>query len=103
MAHLTKKEIDILVARCPAFYRRVYYAACHIPPGETRSYEWAARKAGCRAAARAVGNALHANPYPLLIPCHRIVPKKGPLGGYSRGRALKRMLLQFDVAFGSPA
>lgn len=75
------------------FTRRVLTAAREIPRGETRSYQWLALQVGMPRAARAVGNALGANPVPILIPCHRIVRGDGSLGGYGYGAAMKRSLL----------
>lgn len=54
-----------------------------IPIGETRSYAWVARQIGKPKAVRAVGQALRKNPYPLIIPCHRVVRSDGTLGGYA--------------------
>ena len=54
-----------------------------IPIGETRSYQWVARQIGRPKAVRAVGSALRKNPYPLIIPCHRVVKSDGALGAYA--------------------
>lgn len=75
------------------FQRAVYRAVLAIPPGEVRSYAWVARRAGRPRAARAAGNALRANPYTIVIPCHRVVRSDGALGGYSKGCRRKRLLL----------
>ncbi|HOO77796.1 MAG TPA: MGMT family protein [bacterium] len=79
------------------FRRRVWAAAAAIPFGQTRSYGWVASKAGKPRAARAVGGALHANPVPLLVPCHRVIRADGELGGFGRGRAWKIFLLRFEA------
>jgi methylated-DNA-[protein]-cysteine S-methyltransferase len=76
------------------FQRRVWGVVAGIPYGETRSYSWVAQKAG--GSPRAVGQALARNPYPLLIPCHRVVGKDGGLGGYTGGVDLKRKLLELE-------
>src|SRR3972149_535815 len=52
---------------------------------------------GAGGSPRAVGRALGRNPYPLLIPCHRVVGKDGGLGGYTGGVALKRKLLELEL------
>lgn len=78
------------------FTRRVLDAAKEIPRGETRSYQWLALRVGMPRAARAVGNALGANPVPILIPCHRIVRGDGSIGGYGYGQAMKRALLEAE-------
>ncbi len=53
-----------------------------IPLGETRSYAWVAKTIGRPGAVRAVGTALRKNPYPLIIPCHRVVRSDGTVGRY---------------------
>ena len=75
------------------FERRVYEVVRRIPKGQTRSYRWVAQQLGDPALARAVGNALHRNPYAPQVPCHRVVRSDGKLGGYSGGLAKKRRLL----------
>ena len=65
-----------------AFQWRVLQATLKIPLGETRSYQWVARQIGCPKAVRAVGQALRKNPYPLIIPCHRVIKADGSPGGY---------------------
>ena len=76
-----------------AFQRSVWLASVQIPYGETRSYRWIAERIGHPGAARAVGNALHVNPLPLFIPCHRVVSSTGSLGGFAYGLELKQHLL----------
>jgi O-6-methylguanine DNA methyltransferase len=63
------------------FQRQVYRAIAEIPHGETRTYGWVAARIGNGAAGRAVGQALRANPLPILIPCHRVVASTS-LGGF---------------------
>jgi len=63
------------------FQRQVYQAICRIPHGETRTYGWVAYQLQNPAASRAVGQALKNNPFPLLIPCHRVVSTQS-LGGF---------------------
>lgn len=75
------------------FSRRVLEATAEIPRGETRTYQWMARQIGMPSAARAVNNALGANPIPLVVPCHRVVRGDGTIGEYALGSALKRALL----------
>jgi O-6-methylguanine DNA methyltransferase len=78
------------------FTRRVLEATCEIRRGETRSYQWLARRIGMPEAARAVGNALGSNPLPLVIPCHRIVRGDGSIGGYAFGSRMKQALLETE-------
>ena len=61
----------------------VLKAALTIPLGQTRSYQWIAQKIGRPKAVRAVGQALRKNPYPLIIPCHRVIKSDGQLGAYA--------------------
>jgi O-6-methylguanine DNA methyltransferase len=78
------------------FAKKVYGVVLSIPLGEVRTYKWVAQKAGYPRAFRAVGTALRKNPYPLIIPCHRVVACGGKLGGYSRGLQRKRRLLDLE-------
>ena len=79
--------------RLTRFQQAVYQAICRIPSGETRSYQWVARQIGRPRAARAVGNALHHNPFAPNVPCHRVIRTDGTLGGYLGGTAKKKALL----------
>jgi len=76
------------------FQRKVYRAILDIPKGETRSYKWVAQKIGSPRAFRAVGQALHFNPYPVVIPCHRVIRSDGGMGGYALGISRKKELLR---------
>ncbi len=78
------------------FARRVYKVVLSIPLGQVRSYKWVARKAGSPGASRAVGQILKKNPYPLIIPCHRVVESSGKLGGYAWGKKNKRLLINLE-------
>jgi O-6-methylguanine DNA methyltransferase len=74
------------------FAKKVYRVVLSIPFGEVRTYKWVAKKAGRPKAFRAVGQILKRNPYPLIIPCHRIIESGGRLGGYVWGKKIKRSL-----------
>jgi len=76
------------------FQQAVYQVILRIPKGQTRSYQWVAEAIGRPRAARAVGRALHGNPFAPTVPCHRVVRSDGTLGGYARGLATKRRLLE---------
>jgi len=78
------------------FAQKVYKVVLSIPLGEVRTYQWVACKAGRPRAFRAVGQILKHNPYPLIIPCHRVVESSGKLGGYSAGREKKEYLLNLE-------
>lgn len=82
-----------------AFRRAVWGALQKIPAGETRSYGDIARAVGKPGAARAVGSANHANPLPILIPCHRVIGANGTMVGYGGGLPLKEKLLALEVRF----
>jgi O-6-methylguanine DNA methyltransferase len=79
-----------------SFQQRVWQVTCSIPYGQTRSYQWLACQAGLSRAARAVGQALAANPLPIIVPCHRVITSQGKLGGFAGGLALKRRLLELE-------
>lgn len=91
-------ELECDLEGVSPFTRRVLAAAAQIQRGETRTYQWIARQIGMPRAARAVGNALGANPLPIVIPCHRIVRGDGSLGGYAFGQQMKRRLLESEGA-----
>jgi len=78
------------------FAIRVYKAVLKIPLGQRRTYKWVARRAGSTCAWRAVGRVLKANPYPLIIPCHRVVKSDNNIGGYVFGVRAKKMLLDLE-------
>ena len=82
--------------RLTPFEWKVLDATMKIPLGETRTYQWVARKVGSPKAVRAVGQALKKNPYPLLVPCHRVIQKSGKTGGYSGGKTLKPKLIDLE-------
>jgi methylated-DNA-[protein]-cysteine S-methyltransferase len=81
------------------FQRRVWVAVAAIPLGQTMSYGEIA--AAIHSGPRAVGNACGANPYPVVVPCHRVVAANQGLGGFARQRdgfllGVKRWLLQHE-------
>ena len=87
--------VDWSLARA-GFGRRVLRATAGIPYGDTLTYRDVARRAGNVAAVRAAGNALGANPVPIVVPCHRVVRTGGALGGYGGGVERKRFLLDLE-------
>jgi methylated-DNA-[protein]-cysteine S-methyltransferase len=87
-------------SRLDPFDRRVYAAARAIAPGRVVSYAELATRVGPDATAREVGQSLGRNPFPIVVPCHRIVAAGGELGGFSApgGAATKRRLLTIEDA-----
>ncbi len=99
-------EFDIHIldfSVCSVFQRKVLIEERKIPRGEVRSYGLLARRIGKTGAARAVGNALAANPFPLVIPCHRAVRSDGRISGFQGGPAMKRALLEMEGISLSPS
>ena len=84
------------------FRRGVYAATRAVGPGETATYGDIARAIGEPGAARAVGAALGANPFPIVVPCHRVLASTGALHGFSApgGIATKRRMLEIERAPG---
>ncbi len=82
------------------FPRRVYEVARTIPPGETLTYGEVATKLGDPRRAREVGQALARNPFPIVVPCHRVLAAKGRSGGFSApgGVSTKLRLLEIEGA-----
>jgi methylated-DNA-[protein]-cysteine S-methyltransferase len=98
---LTAIELDL--DRVPPFHRRVYEAIRHIPPGETRTYgEVAALVGDGMGAAQAVGQAMGANPFPIVVPCHRVVAANGRPGGFSAPGGVDTKLRMLRIE-GAPA
>jgi methylated-DNA-[protein]-cysteine S-methyltransferase len=96
----TLVPVNLLKQGTP-FRNRVWTELCNIGVGETLSYSGLAKKIG--SAPRAVGNACRDNPFPLLIPCHRVVSVSG-MGGYNghtggEFMTVKRKLLDFESAY----
>jgi O-6-methylguanine DNA methyltransferase len=75
------------------FEKKVYAACALIPSGETRTYAWIAKKIRHPRACRAVGNALHKNPFAPAVPCHRVIRSDGSIGGFAGGVSKKKSLL----------
>lgn len=84
----------------PPFERQVYEVARTVPPGETLTYGEVAARLGEPGAAQAVGQALGRNPFPIVVPCHRVLAAGGKMGGFSAsgGLTTKRRLLTIEGA-----
>lgn len=78
------------------FRKKVFVALCQIPFGEVASYGEVAKKIGNDKASRAVGSACGRNPFPLIVPCHRVIAGDGSAGGFSLDFRIKRDLLSFE-------
>lgn len=78
------------------FQKKVWAALGEIPYGETTTYGEIAERIGRPGACRAVGAANHANPVPIVIPCHRVIGAGGRLTGYAGGLAVKSYLLELE-------
>ena len=80
------------------FFRRVLEETARIPFGAVSTYGTVAKLAGSPRAARAAGNALHENPVPIVVPCHRVVPASGGIGQYGGQEWRKAFLLRLEGA-----
>ncbi|MDX6640909.1 MAG: methylated-DNA-[protein]-cysteine S-methyltransferase [Solirubrobacteraceae bacterium] len=87
--------IDLAAVRGD-FGRRILQACRTIPFGAVSTYRDMATRAGSARAVRAAGNALSANPIPIVVPCHRVVRTGGGLGGYTGGVQRKEQLLRLE-------
>ncbi len=78
------------------FQKKVWRAVQKIPCGQTRSYQDIAIQIGSKKASRAVARALASNPYPIVVPCHRVIGSDGRLRGYAYGgiQRKKQLLLR---------
>ena len=90
----TEVSVDMDVSGLSDFTRRVLDETRKIKYGTTITYSELARRIGSRAV-RAVGSALGRNPFPIIIPCHRVVAKNG-IGGYSCGVDMKIKLIELE-------
>jgi O-6-methylguanine DNA methyltransferase len=89
-------SVPVDLSGIPEFQSEVLAAAARIPYGEMTSYATLAESVGRPRAARAVGNALGANPVPVIVPCHRIIRGDGTWGHYVFGARMKTALLTLE-------
>lgn len=94
------QSVEIDMSRLPEFNQQVYAIARAIPPGRTRTYGEIAAELGDPLLARAVGQALGSNPFPIVVPCHRVMAAGGKSGGFSApgGLVTKLKLLEIEGA-----
>ena len=99
-------EIALDLGRVPPFERKVYEIARKIPPGATLTYGEIASRLGDKLLARDVGHALGKKPFPIVVPCHRVVAAGGKAGGFSArggvGTKLKMLAIEGAAANGQP-
>jgi len=94
-----RREFDLPLdwsAVSSPFSRRILQALQKIPFGKTISYQELGERAGYPRAARAIGRVMSRNPFPILVPCHRVLRKNGGLGGYTGGIDIKKQLLRIE-------
>ena len=89
-------DLSLDLSRGTSFQQKVWRTLRRVSYGRLRSYQWVAVRIGGSEYARAVGNAVGANPMPIVIPCHRIVAQDMSLGGFSGGLPTKRKLLTLE-------
>ncbi len=92
-------EVTLDLDGSSEFDRSVWTELVRIPAGATVTYGELARRSGHPGAARAVGGAMHRNPIPIVVPCHRVVGDAGSLTGYGLGLWRKRWLLDREGAW----
>jgi methylated-DNA-[protein]-cysteine S-methyltransferase len=90
----TLKLLDM--GQCHDFQKKVLHKLTRIPRGKVVSYGRLAGKAGAPGAARATGTALARNPFPIILPCHRVVKSTGHPGNFGGGQELKEALLRIE-------
>ncbi|WP_319404891.1 MGMT family protein [uncultured Desulfosarcina sp.] len=86
------------LSRFTSAQQAVYRTVAKIPYGRTASYGQVARMAGLPRAARFVGTTMANNPYPVFIPCHRVIRSDGTSGGFGGGTPLKERMLALEAA-----
>lgn len=93
-------HVPLDMSQVPSFERQVYAIARSVPPGRTITYGEIAAKLGDKALSRDVGAALGRNPFPIVIPCHRVLGAGGKTGGFSArgGVDTKMKMLQIEGA-----
>jgi methylated-DNA-[protein]-cysteine S-methyltransferase len=93
----TLEDVPLDLSGVPQFQRRVYAIARTIAPGQTLTYGEVAARLGEPGAARAVGQALGANPFAPIVPCHRVLAAGGRAGGFSAGGGVVTKLRMLET------
>ena len=94
-ANVLRQNVDLTLAG-NAFQKKVLDRLQTVPRGALISYQGLGAAVGSANSARAVGNALHNNPVPIYVPCHRVISSDGRIGGYGGGATRKLQLLRSD-------
>ena len=94
-ADALRRNTDLSLVVSP-FQKKVLQKLREVPRGAVVSYQALGAAAGAPKGARAVGNALHNNPVPIYVPCHRVITSSGGIGGYGGGAARKVQLLRSE-------
>jgi methylated-DNA-[protein]-cysteine S-methyltransferase len=89
-------DLTVDLSLASTFGRQVLEATARVPAGQVTTYGEVAARIGKPSAARAVGNALGANPVAIVVPCHRVVPAGGGVGNYGGGPERKAFLLDLE-------
>ena len=72
---------------------KVYKKLLEVPPGMVTTYGELARTVGLKNGQRIIGRIMNKNPYPVIIPCHRVIKSNGKIGGYAWGEKIKTNML----------
>ncbi|HWM45888.1 MAG TPA: methylated-DNA--[protein]-cysteine S-methyltransferase [Xanthobacteraceae bacterium] len=97
------RAVALTMDGVPEFNRRVYEIARTIAPGETLTYGEIASRLGDRLLARDVGQALGQNPFPIIVPCHRVLAAGGRTGGFSGGGGVTTKLRLLSIERAQPS
>ncbi len=90
------KPLPLNFSSFTPFMKKGLLAIAKIPFGEVASYGEVAFLAGQEKGARAIGNVCNKNPYPLIIPCHRVIQGNGSIGGFAYPLQMKKAMLDFE-------
>ena len=89
-------KLPIDLDALPRFHQKVLEQLVRVPAGQVVSYKGLAVASGSPYAARAVGQAMAKNRWPLIFPCHRVLTSSGKVGGFGPGPDMKRWLLELE-------
>ncbi len=76
--------------------KRVYKKLLQVPKGQVTTYGELAKAVGLKNGQRAIGRIMNANPYPSIVPCHRVIKSDGTIGGYAYGNDVKANMLKME-------